>query len=210
MRYDLSHLVQEPGQAVFGPVQDDEALLLFAACRVVCARRVVEFGGESGYSARNFLAAVGDAPGAAVYTVDANPVPVLSPAHRFIRKWAKDVTPEDFDCQPLDLVFFDCHDYAQQLQAFHTLARAGVIARGTLIALHDTGTHPAKLLPWAFRTEDGYVHQPAERQLVSTLQAVGYECISFHAPRPVPPLQFRHGLTLCALKHRLHNLDFGR
>jgi len=208
MRYDLSHLVQDPNQAVMGPIQDDEALLLFAICRVTCARRVAEFGGQSGYSARNFLAAVGQYPGALVYSVDSNPMPILSPLHRFIHKQAKDVTCEDFDRQPLDLVLFDCHDYAQQLEAFHKLSHGGVITRGTQIALHDTGTHPQKLLPWSFRVEDGYAHQAPERHLVCTLQDLGYECISFHAPRPVPPLHFRHGLTLCAPKHRLHNHNF--
>jgi hypothetical protein len=206
MRYDLSHLVQDSSQAVFGPIQDDEALLLFAVCRVTCVARVAEFGGESGYSARNFLAAVG--PGGQVYTVDASPVPVMSPAHRFVHKFAKDVVPADFDSLPLDLVFFDCHDFFQQLQAVLALSRGGVITRETTIALHDTGPHPAKLLPWAFRGEDGYVHQPAERALVGYLQDLGYECLSFHASRPAPPLRFRHGLTLCRAKHRLPNLRF--
>ena len=41
MRYELSHLVQEPSQAIFRPIQDDEALLLFALCRVNCARAEV-------------------------------------------------------------------------------------------------------------------------------------------------------------------------
>ena len=41
MRYELSHLVQEPSQAIFRPIQDDEALLLFALCRVTCARAEV-------------------------------------------------------------------------------------------------------------------------------------------------------------------------
>src|SRR5262249_33644718 len=107
VRYELSHLVQDPTQAVFGPIQDDEALLLFAVCRVTGAGRSAGLGGESGSSARNFLAAGGGLPRAAVYTVDAEPVPVLSPAHRFVHKLAKDVTPEDFDAKPLDLVFFD-------------------------------------------------------------------------------------------------------
>jgi hypothetical protein len=208
MRYDLSHLIQDPSQAVLGPIQDDEALLLFAVCRVTCARRIAEFGGESGYSARNFLAAVADTHGSAVYTIDCQPGPVLAPHHRFVHKQARDVTPEDFDRLPLDLVFFDCHDYFQQLEAFHTLSRGGVITRSTLVALQDTGTHPQKLVPWAFRVEDGYAHQPAERRLVCTLQDLGYECVSFHAPIPNPPLHFRHGLTLCAVRQRLDNLPF--
>lgn len=208
MHYELSHLVQEPSQSVFGPIQDDEALLLLAVCRVTCACRIAEFGGESGYSARNFLAAIGAVPNGCVYTVDANSVPVLSPLHRFIHKLAQDVTPEDFDRRPLDLVFFDCHDFPQQLHAFNTLSRAGIITRDTYIALHDTGTHPKKLLPWSFRGEDGYIHQVPERQLVNHLQDLGYDCMSFHAPRPAPPLLFRHGLTLCRARHRLNNYRF--
>lgn len=129
VRYNLEHLVQEPSQAVFGPIQDDEALLLSAVCRVACAARIAEFGGESVYSARNFLAAVDGSPEGKVYTVDSGPVPVLAPNHRFIRKFAKDVVLEDFDRQPLDLVFFDCHDFAQQLEAFLVLARGGVVTR---------------------------------------------------------------------------------
>lgn len=210
MRYDLSHLSQEPAQAVFGPVQDDEALLLFAVCRVTFARRIAEFGGQDGYSARNFLAAINGQPGGVVYTVDSEPVPALAPAHKVVRRQAKDVTAEDFDRRPLDLVFFDCHDFAQQLEAFHTLTRAGVIVRHTVIAVHDTGPHPKKLVPWAFRGEGGWIHRPEERALVNALQDLGYECLSFHASHPVPPVPFRHGLTLCMARHRLANHDFDR
>lgn len=210
MRYDLSHLSQDPAQAIFGPIQDDEALLLFAVCRVTSARRIAEFGGQNGYSARNFLAAVAGVPGTIVYTVDSEPVPTLSPAHKVIHRLAKDVTPEDFDQRPLDLMFFDCHDYSQQMEAFHTLSRAGIVVRSTVIAVHDTGPHPRKLVPWAFRGEGGWIHRPEERALVSSLQDLRYECLSFHAPQPAAPLQFRHGLTLCMAKHRLSNHDFDR
>jgi len=205
MQYDLSHLTQPPSQSVAGPIQDDEALLLFAMCRVTCARRILEFGGQSCYSARNFLAAIKGVPGGAVYTVDPTPIGVLSTAHRVIRKWAKDVLPEDLDNEPLDLVFFDCHDYAQELTVFLVLSRAGLITRSTLIALHDTGTHPEPVVPWVYRGEEGYIHQPAERALANRLQDLGYECVSFHAPRPRAPIRFRHGLTLCMLKQRFAN-----
>src|SRR5947208_2964881 len=88
VNYDLSHLVQDAAQAVVGPIQDDEALLLYSICRVTCAARVAEFGGQSGYSARNFVAAISGKPGAALYTVDMSPVPLVSPIHRFIHKAA--------------------------------------------------------------------------------------------------------------------------
>jgi predicted O-methyltransferase YrrM len=56
--YDLSHLVQPNDEAVLGPVQDTEALFLYAVVRGMRMRRVLEIGGLSGYSARNFLAAL--------------------------------------------------------------------------------------------------------------------------------------------------------
>lgn len=205
MTYDLDHLTQPPSQEVCGPIQDDEALLLFAVCRVCCAKRIAEFGGQSGYSARNFLAAVRGFPDAAVYTVDPAAVPQLGPEHRLVVKIARDVTSEDFDRRPLDLVFFDCHDYHQQLAAFHRLADSGIITRATMLALHDTGTHPALFVPWAYSGDSGYIHQPAERALANAFQDLGYECVSFHAPEPPPPLRYRHGLTLCRPRQRFSN-----
>jgi predicted O-methyltransferase YrrM len=73
--YDLSHLTQQESQEVLGPVQDDEALFLYALIRVTKIRRVLEIGGLGGYSARNFCVAVGNH--GIVYTVDLNPVPRL-------------------------------------------------------------------------------------------------------------------------------------
>ena len=35
MQYDLSHLTQNPDQMDAGPIQDDEALPLFAICRLI-------------------------------------------------------------------------------------------------------------------------------------------------------------------------------
>lgn len=205
MQYDLAHLTQTPAQDVIGPIQDDEALLLFAVCRVCCARRIAEFGGQSGYSARNFLAAVRGLPEPVVYTVDPAPVPRLAPEHVLISKSAKDVRPEDFDRRPLDLVFFDCHDFFQQMAAFRTLSDAGVITRATTLALHDTGTHPAFIVPWSYPGDGGFIHQPAERAMANAFQDLGYECVSFHAPTPAPPLPFRHGLTLCRPRQRFIN-----
>lgn len=49
MNYDLSHLTQPDHQRVMTPIQDDEALFLYALCRVTQARLVVEFGGGEGY-----------------------------------------------------------------------------------------------------------------------------------------------------------------
>jgi predicted O-methyltransferase YrrM len=43
-KYDLSHLTQDEAQISMGPIQDDEALLLYALVKVIRPKTVVEFG----------------------------------------------------------------------------------------------------------------------------------------------------------------------
>jgi hypothetical protein len=139
VNYDLSHLTQDPSQEVLGPIQDDEALLLYAVCKVICARHVLEFGGLNGYSARNFLQAVG--PEGTVYTVERNPMERLADNHIVISKSAKDLGPHDI-WHPCDLVFFDCHAYEEEGAALELLWRIGTVRVDTILAMHDTGEHP--------------------------------------------------------------------
>ena len=202
-KYDLSHLTQNEMGIEFGPIQDDEALLLYAVCKVVQAQTIIEFGGLGGYSAKNFLKAMGDE--GVLYTVDNNPNTIsLSQNHRVIIKNVGDVTPYDFDSKTIDLLFFDCHDLNQQRQAFHTLKEAKLITPDTLLAIHDTGTHPSKLCNWSYPSPYGWIHQPSERELVNYLQSQDYYSIPFHCPNPRPPLLCRHGLTLLHPKIRLN------
>jgi hypothetical protein len=99
--------------------------LLFGLIRLLRIRRILEFGGLSGYSATNFLAAVG-ARGV-LYTVDLAPVPKRGVNHHPIQRDAALIAAADVGSEPLDLVFFDCHVYAAQIAAFHTLTRQGII-----------------------------------------------------------------------------------
>jgi hypothetical protein len=202
MIYDLQHLTGPDDEAVLGPIQDSEALLLFAVCRVICARRVLEFGGLNGYSARNFAAAVG--PEGSVYTIDILNVPQVAPNHHPIRKEAKDVMESDVDSMPLDLVFFDCHDFWQMRAAFLRLRVADLISDRTIIAVHDTGLHPYKVHDISRQVVGGWVHVDDERKLVAELcHFHGYDRVSFGALQPLPPLKFRHGLTLLRRRETL-------
>lgn len=204
--YDLAHLTQDASQRAAGPVQDDEALLLFAWLRCVRARRVLEIGGLGGYSATNFLKAVGD--GGTVYTVDIDPVARISGAHVVIQKDAKDVRAADVGSLPLDLVFFDCHAFEAQVALFQNLYKDGVITNATTIALHDTGVHFAQFFEFAHKLKDGtWVHQPVERRLVNWLcETHGYHAVHAHthdASRHSEDFPYRHGLTLCQKARRL-------
>jgi predicted O-methyltransferase YrrM len=194
--YDLSHLTQSSDQRVGGPIQDDEALLLYGLIKVMRLRRILEVGGLSGYSATNFLKAVGDT--GTVYTVDLTPVPRQAKNHRVITKDATLLTPEDVDSKELDLVFFDCHVFRAQMELYFHLRAKKIITQNTVLALHDTNVHPTPSRR-AFQIKGGgYVHQPVERNMADDFRRLGYDAISFHTKlnRHDASLPYRHGLTI--------------
>lgn len=185
MKYDLSHLTQET-RRVYGPVQDDEALLLFALVRCLGAVNVLEVGGQTGYSASNFLAA-----GAAVWTIDISAVPKVSDDHTVIVADASGVDTAGFPA--FDLVFYDAHDLPAQ-KSFHERAVAcGLIRDETTVVVHDTGLHSQKFCDWSVASGDKWAHQPSEREFVKVLVDSGWQCIHIHADDDSEP---RHGMTI--------------
>lgn len=205
--YDLRHLTQPDNQEVAGPIQDDEALVLFALIRAMRLSRVLEIGGLNGYSARNFLAALGDQ--GVVYTVDLNEVPRLAPNHVTIQRDARYISADDVDRKPIDLLFFDCHNYNVQMEMYRRLLRERVISADTVIALHDTNLHPRQVVPWACPIEDGWMHVSDERLMVNDFKRSGYDVFCFHTQMAVhsKDLPYRHGLTIA---RRFKTLNVGR
>lgn len=207
MKYNLDHLTQPDHQAIPGPIQDDEALLLFALIRVTRIKRILEFGGVHGYSAKNFLEAVDDGT---VYTVDwgvDGGTEMQDGNHWVISKNVADVTPEDVDNIPIDLVFFDCHAYEAELCGFQNLKRAGIITDKTIFVFHDTNLWPTKDAPnlfqeeWpdiSYEVEGGFVFCPPERQLVNDFKEMGYDIINLGTTKDVhgPQFPYRCGLSI--------------
>lgn len=194
--YNLSHLTQPDAQNVSGPIQDDEALFLFALIRVMRLKRILEIGGLNGYSARNFCEAVG-ADGV-VFTVDFEKIEPLSERHVTLQKDARNISADDFGSMPLDLVFFDCHEYDVQWKVFRTLQLSRLLTDRTVLAFHDTNLHPNQSVPWAYKVDGGWVHQDTERRLVNKFKRIGYDIFalntlmeSHNATLPV-----RHGVTI--------------
>eukprot|EP00930_Biecheleria_cincta_P005379 TRINITY_DN106304_c0_g1_i1.p1 TRINITY_DN106304_c0_g1~~TRINITY_DN106304_c0_g1_i1.p1 ORF type:complete len:218 (-),score=22.02 TRINITY_DN106304_c0_g1_i1:13-666(-) len=176
---DLMHLgAQGPLQAVAGPIQDDEALLLFAAIRVSGVRRVLEIGTRQGDSASNFLSAMRCIPGARLYTVDVKAVPMLGARHTSIVKDAANLTWSDIDNIPVNLIFLDCHHYASTKRLLERVLGEKMLTRDGMIALHDTGLHAWRRHP-SSRGEKSvvvgnrtfYVHQPTERIIAQWIMA---------------------------------------
>lgn len=206
VNYNLDHLTQPSHQMVLGPIQDDEALFLYSILKGMRMKRVLEIGGGEGYSANNFIMAMDQVDGI-LYTVDIKPVPVLAPNHKVIVKNALYLTSEDVDNRPLDLVFFDCHDMVQ-MDIYHHFVKEGLIQDHTVLALHDTNLHyePFKLWGPYIVQEDGYAHQPVEREMVNMFKSLGYDTFMLHTTKEKhsPSFPFRHGITVCQ-KHKKLN-----
>ena len=207
--YSLEHLTQ-PDQKVFGPIQDDEALFLYALIKLNLIKTVFEIGGLNGYSTTNFMQAVG--PEGKVFTADINASGATTRGsnHKGINKDCKEVNAEDLENNKIDLIFFDCHVYDAQLQTLENFFRMEIVDDSTLVAIHDTGLHPVEIAAlggcgyYNTVTENGVkgvVHQPDERRLVNTLVSQwGYSPLCLHPPfsrfTETGAVKCRHGLTI--------------
>ncbi len=156
-----------------GAVQDDEALFLFALIRVMDLKRVLEIGGLDGYSATNFVQAVGILEAASTQSMLNPVVSGLPTNHITLRRDAGAVTPADVGSAPLDLLFFDCHVYDAQMALFHALRSGGMITDRTILSFHDTNLYPHRLIQSAYQVPGGWVHQPVERQMVNEFRRIG-------------------------------------
>jgi len=196
----LDHLTQDNSQKVMGPIQDDEALFLYSIIRGNRIRNILEIGGFSGYSAKNFLEAISIFDDGIVYTVDINPVPKMGAKHKTIIKNALDLSAKDLNNQKLGLIFFDCHDMIQK-DVYNLLKNKNLIDDETIIALHDTNLHPKNHTGWSkyIKEKDEWEHQRVERELVNYLKDDGYDIFSIRTKNSDHDEKFpyRHGMTVC-------------
>ncbi len=195
-KYDLSHLEQYEDQYVIGPIQDDEALFLYSIIRGMRIERILELGGHEGYSAKNFLKAMG--PSGILYTCDIHEVPSQGENHRILIKDCKELNSLDFEGEALEMIFFDCHEYEAQMTCFERLRTQGLVEDHTIIALHDTNLHPEKHVDWAYPVEGGYIHQAVERRMVNDFLEQGYHPFMLHTlnKKHNESFPFRHGITV--------------
>ena len=198
MKYDLSHLIQNSDQMVLGPIQDDEALLLFALCKVMMIKNIIEIGVLDGYSTNNFIKAVGE--NGNVIGIDINDVQFKSKGFTFIKSCVSMVDPNQIPWN-IDLIFFDSHAEEAQKIFYNNMVKGQKITDETIIAIHDTNLHP-KGFNIGSPIEDGFAHQPAERSFSNWLISMGYTPFHMHTNvlKHNKELPFRHGLTLLSRK----------
>jgi predicted O-methyltransferase YrrM len=212
MEFDITHL-KDYSNLVSGPVQSDEALLLFSIVKVINPRVIVEFGFSEGHSSLNFLRALSQ--DGFLYSFDCSKKSeniaslIKDQRFKFVLKRQEDFHPSDIDYRPIDILFIDAsHDIICDIALFEKIDNS--LNENALIIIHDTGTWNKKLIPkdyvpWiehmkkqessgdAHVNEEEFAHQPDERRFVNYLK-VAYpdlEQIHFHSLRTI-----RHGLTI--------------
>ena len=191
--YNLTHLIQDDHQQVLGPIQDDEALLLYSIIRTMRLHNIIEIGGLNGYSATNFSKAIVDGK---IYTVDISPCNRVSDNHIVIHKDCRLVTKADIP-DKIDMVFFDAHVYDEQISFYDVLKSNGIIDENVVLAFHDTNLHPTQICDsYYLENEKGWCHQPVERNLVEYFKKEGFDALCFHTKLDEHTIPARHGLTV--------------
>lgn len=187
--YDLTHLHRD-NQPRLGPVQDDEALLLYGIVRTVRPRTIVEFGTSHGFSALNWLHAIADDPDARVYSYDILPYPAAQaledsdPRFIFHGKSQADFEAADVENRLVELAFFDAgHLVEYSLRAFERLLPS--LTMNAIIAVHDTGLHVLDHGSGAPSEEEGLPFTEASCQRASSVQ----QCLRFNGCEGMSDLQ---------------------
>ena len=209
MVYDLSHLTQNPDQKIYNAIQDDEALLLYALCRTVLVKNVVELGVDTGYSALNFSKAVGS--NGQVIGFDTKEFKGIIPNFTFLHKNAGDVQVNDIPWV-IDLVFFDTHDKQAQILFFEKMVLAKKITSDTILVVHDTNilpqnTHDINRLK--LNSFFNIANRPElnkdniiERNFTNWLIEYGWKPLHLHTrlEQHTSALPFRNGLSILTKK----------
>ena len=201
-KYNISHLKQDT-QFIYGPIQDDEALLLFGLVKALRPKTVTEFGYSSGVSALNFLKALDE--DAKLYSYDINPAtPHNDQRLKFYKKSQTEFLFSDVDNRTIDLAFFDAgHLFYMNKYAFEQIIN--FLAPNAVIVVHDTGLHVQKKFSFEmcvcdFENYCGSVHQNDERRFINWIITTypEWEVIHLHSFNI-----FRHGFTLLQKKYSL-------
>jgi predicted O-methyltransferase YrrM len=202
---DLSHLPAYD-EIVLGPVQRDEALLLYGLVRAIRPATVVEIGLAHGHNAYNLLRALDE--DARLYSFDVDPICEQVAQRRFaddprfaFRLRSQDeVASADLDGRPADFVFLDgAHDLDMNRATFERLLP--LLSSHAIVAVHDTGTVSRRFMEdWREeiqRTErwigDDYEPQPAERAFVNWVREAHPDFAQIHLHTDRVP---RFGVTL--------------
>ena len=222
MKYDLSHLTQNTTK-VRGPIQDDEALFLYALIRVIGIKYIVEIGSLEGYSTQNFLKAInGEGKVISIDPAFNNLYNIQDKNFCHINNYCEKVSIKNLAIPRIDLLFFDCHQLIPQIDFLQRCIQNELVNDNTIIVLHDTDIKPVRNIKKIDRSMVRYVNNNrktrgntgvypikdalTERIMVNELMDMGYVPLHAHAnyhdcPKYIE--NYRHGITILSKPYRL-------
>jgi predicted O-methyltransferase YrrM len=141
-KYDLSHLNQNT-LIVSGPIQDDEALVLYGLIKTIRPKAIIECGMGHGYSTVNILKALDE--DARLFTFDIEIKNKNSPAFndkrfKFITKSQSKFEQSDIENKVIDFVYLDNGHYFDVNVEFWKKV-IGSMSENAIMVIHDTGLH---------------------------------------------------------------------
>ena len=200
-KYDLKHLNQEPNAATFGPLQDDESLLLFGILKTIKPSIVLEFGTNDGHSSLNMLKALEN--NAKFYSYDIQKLNSMQndPRFKFYEKSHSDFIASDvINNLTIDFVLIDYSNFETMKIGFTKMINQ--MSPNGVIAFHNTGLHVNEIDKCScdFENYCGGLHQIETRLFVNWIleNHTDWQVINIHSYK-----FWRHGLTLFQKKFKL-------
>jgi hypothetical protein len=187
---------------------ESELFFLYGIISSINAKTIVELGGgTSGICSRLFLKAQKYNPDAKLFSVDILEMKKFSERHFTIQKDCGAVTTEDLQNERIDVLFFDCHTVVPQLDFYSKMLKNKLIDDDTILILHDTNLFHEPFASLAkdsignigYYSEEGYVHQWVERNLVNYFKLHGYDIFSLSTKKESHNQDHTHlfGLSVC-------------
>jgi predicted O-methyltransferase YrrM len=192
-----------------GPLQKDEAILLYGMIKVLRPKVCVEFGFCLGHSAFSTLNAIDE--DASLFSYDiSDSAEEIATKHfygkfsnfRFFKKSQEDFEASDIGNKKIDFVFFDAsHDLQMNINTFNKIKP--FLSDNAFIAIHDTGLWNKKYLKPKHHVVLNYAphkeiegsisHQNEEREFSNWVldNVKGFSALHFHTLNTL-----RHGLTI--------------
>lgn len=220
--YLLGYLAMFDEEDAIGPLQRDEALLMYAIVKVLRPKVILEFGFYLGHSSYNFLRAAGS--DTHVFSFDVTEVSRLTATRyfshyqnfRYLHKSQVDFDVTDVEGMRVDMLFIDAsHSLSHNIETFDRVLP--VLDKDAVVVIHDTGTwakrhcRPVHKTFAASRTTqwlngEEFVHQPEERDFVNYIGETypEFQQIHLHSLNTL-----RHGLTIMQKSKMLVNESQG-
>lgn len=190
--------LEEYNSENIGPIQKEDALLLYAVLKILCPKNIIEFGTQKGYSTKLFIKAMRDDAYLTTYDTDRLDKETQDKITHPRVKIINDSQENFSSTESVDFVFMDAsHNLEINQKTFIKLLP--LLTDNCIIAVHDTGTTKDEVSGHGYYLGEEFIHQPDERKFVNwIMETCNASAMNFHTLR-----ERRYGMTLLQINKTL-------